>query len=689
MSGTDNWGSGIAPHHRQMLIESGITADQAHARGYRTIDTGNRKLLEQIGFVRSIRKSNGLLIPLLRNDGDIAGYQFRADQPRVGKNGKEIKYETPWRQQNVIDFPPGVAERLADHSTSVWITEGVKKGDAGACAGLAIVDLVGVWNWLSGGGALVEFRNLAPKDREVVLCFDSDLTIKESVWRAIKELGEWLKVSRHADVKYCILPQDGDAKIGLDDFLAAGHTIDDLQALVRPDLPPLAGSQPVQPVIPVYTGPPLDGSKLLDEVTDWLAKYISPTVAADLQLPLFAAHTHLIEESYTTPRLLIDSPVPGSGKTTCLEHLQHLCHRPVTIATISSTALLTRMLSIEQRTILIDEADRALNPERDGTSDLLAVINSGYKRGSTRPVLVSNGQDWEAKEMPTYAAVVMAGNNPNLPEDTRSRTIRIVLLPDDDVEESDWELIEEEALDLQMRLAAWADQVREQVRTTRPDLPEGITGRFREKWAPLKRIAVAAGGFWPEIVDLQAASNRKEVEIDREDGLIQQRPQVVILKHIYEVWPENTVFLPTADLIGLLSIKHSEVWGDEGPFGKKLTPQRLGRMLAGGYKIHSDREGGVGPRGYFRPQFDRVWRQLRLNLSGRSDESVHPVALSMQPVEPVEPVEPAAISREEEIEAIKAVFYRWLARVVENFPDATVIDIDEAERRREARRGIK
>jgi hypothetical protein len=61
----------------------------------------------------------------------------------------------------------------------------------------------------------------------------------------------------------------------------------------------------------------------------------------------------------------------------------------------------------------------------------------------------------------------------------------------------------------------------------------------------------------------------------------------------------------------------------------------------------------------------------------------------MQPVEPVEPVEPAAISREEEIEAIKAVFYRWLARVVENFPDATVIDIDEAERRREARRGIK
>jgi hypothetical protein len=60
--------------------------------------------------------------------------------------------------------------------------------------------------------------------------------------------------------------------------------------------------------------------------------------------------------------------------------------------------------------------------------------------------------------MPTFAAVVIAGNNPNLPEDTRSRIIRVLLLPDLDgrIEESDWELIEEDAEALHDELAAWA-----------------------------------------------------------------------------------------------------------------------------------------------------------------------------------------------------------------------------------------
>jgi hypothetical protein len=37
--------------------------------------------------------------------------------------------------------------------------------------------------------------------------------------------------------KYCCLPHDGDGKTGLDDYLAAGHTVADLRQLVQPDLP--------------------------------------------------------------------------------------------------------------------------------------------------------------------------------------------------------------------------------------------------------------------------------------------------------------------------------------------------------------------------------------------------------------------------------------------------------------------
>lgn len=253
-----------------------------------------------------------------------------------------------------------------------------------------------------------------------------------------------------------------------------------------------------------------DDERLLDDVRAWFGTYLATVNDHDLDLlALWAVHTHLVVETYSTPRLLIDSPVPGSGKTTCLEHLNRLCVAPVQIAALSSPALLARMLDAGMRTILIDEADRSLDPKKEGIPDLLAVLNSGYKRGATRPVLVPvKGGGWETSEMSTFSPVAMAGNNPILPDDTRSRTIRVLLLPDrhGTVAESDWEMIEDAAAALAERIAAWAQVNRDLVRTTRPDMPEGIVGRLREKWQPLARIAAAAGGRWPAAVRRDGAA---------------------------------------------------------------------------------------------------------------------------------------------------------------------------------------
>ena len=144
-------------------------------------------------------------------------------------------------------------------------------------------------------------------------------------------------------------------------------------------------------------------------------------------LTLWAAHTHLVMETYTTPRLLIESPVPESGKTTVLEHLERLCLQPIQMASVSSPAMLTRVLEKGPRTLLIDEADRSLKEDKPGIDDLIAVLNSGYKKGATRPVLVPiKGGGWDTAMMPTYTAVGMAGNQPKLPEDTLSRVIRVL-----------------------------------------------------------------------------------------------------------------------------------------------------------------------------------------------------------------------------------------------------------------------
>ena len=158
-------------------------------------------------------------------------------------------------------------------------------------------------------------------------------------------------------------------------------------------------------------------------------------------LVLWLAHTHVLDAVGTTPRLGITSPLPEAGKTTCLEHLARLAFRPLHIASLSSPAMVTRLLAAGPRTLLVDEVDRNLNPDRDGVADLLAVLNSGYKRGATRRVLVpAPGAGWRVEELPTFASVAMAGISPHLPEDTASRTLVMVLLPDAAgvAEDSDW-----------------------------------------------------------------------------------------------------------------------------------------------------------------------------------------------------------------------------------------------------------
>lgn len=372
----------------------------------------------------------------------------------------------------------------------------------------------------------------------------------------------------------------------------------------------------------------LNGDDLILDVCAWLDRYIVTMTPDDtLTLALWAVHTYLVHETYTTPRLLIDSPMPGSGKTTCLEHLHRLSRRPVQMATVSSPAMIPRMLNNGPRTLLIDEADRALRPDKDGVEDLLAVLNSGYKRGGTRPVLVPvQGGGWDAQEMSTFAPVAMAGNNPALPDDTRSRCIRVLLLPDThgQAEDSDWELIETEADELGARVADWADEVRDQMGECRDDLPATVRGRFKEKWRPLRRIAQAAGGRYVTDVDRLAEADVEQVKADTEDGLTRERPAVVLLTDIAAVWPDGTDFLPTAELIGMLVRHNPDAWGTGSPFGKPLTAHRLGRMLSQSYRVNSERPHTQGPRGYVHSALVPVWSRMRTPLPPEADKAARP-----------------------------------------------------------------
>ncbi|MDO9397013.1 MAG: DUF3631 domain-containing protein [Herbiconiux sp.] len=360
-----------------------------------------------------------------------------------------------------------------------------------------------------------------------------------------------------------------------------------------------------------------DGSQLEDVLTVlrvWFARFVSVPDDLDLDLlALWAAHTHVALETYSTPRLVLDSTMPGSGKTTVLEHFQRLAYNPVQAASISSPALLARMLSKGVRTILIDEVDRSLDPKKPGVEDLIAILNSGYKRGATRPVLVpGKGGEWDVAEMSTYAPVAMAGNAPHLPDDTRSRSIRVLLMPDlyGTVETSDWEEIEQDALELGEALASAMDAAREFIRQVRPALPPACVGRSKEKWNPLMRVATAAGGTWPQTVAALIERDLEEAAMEREEGLLKLPPQMVMLTDLRAVWEDHEQFLGSTELVRRLIAKNPDYWDVGSSYGRALTVQRLGRTLAQ-VKIRASKD-AKDHRGYALSAFEQAWRRSGL-----------------------------------------------------------------------------
>jgi hypothetical protein len=229
----------ILPQHQSLLSGSAISPDVAAARGYRSVT--KKTELRGLGFGDSQCRTPALLIPVWGVTGEIATYQARPDQPRINRDGKAVKYETPSGSRMALDVPPPVRIWLSDPTRPLVITEGARKADAAVSKGLCCIALLGVWNWRGtndegGKTVLPDWEHIALNGREVLVCFDSDVVAKLSVHVAMARLKAFLE-QRKARVRIIYLPQgEGGAKTGLDDFLAAGHTVEDLMALACDEL---------------------------------------------------------------------------------------------------------------------------------------------------------------------------------------------------------------------------------------------------------------------------------------------------------------------------------------------------------------------------------------------------------------------------------------------------------------------
>lgn len=230
--------SDLMDTHLSHLLGSAISKDAIKERGYQSILSGRQ--LEKLGFSKQQRRSPGILIPLHGTDGKPAGFQYRPDHPRINPRGRPIKYENPQGTSIRLDCPPRCQSMLGNPEIPIFFVEGVKKADSLASRDCCAVTLSGVWNFkgrnpLGGTTVLADFDYITFRGREVNICYDSDYRDNPSVNQALHRLAEHLRRKGCSRLNAICLPSGTDGKkTGVDDYLAEGHTVEEVLALASP-----------------------------------------------------------------------------------------------------------------------------------------------------------------------------------------------------------------------------------------------------------------------------------------------------------------------------------------------------------------------------------------------------------------------------------------------------------------------
>lgn len=234
----------VSETHAEELDASEISPEVREARGYETLygtDEDRARLRQESIPVWAWREETafpGLFIPLYRVTGELIGAQFKPGVPQP-HGEKTMKYASPVGTRPRLDVPPLASTSVRVVTTPLWITEGVKKADALASKGLAVVSLSGVFNWRSRLGTLGDWEDIPLKGRTVVICFDADARHNRMVLMAMRRLGMWLESKGAADIRYLIVPEevDGRACKGVDDYFHVGGTLEGLRDAATTEMP--------------------------------------------------------------------------------------------------------------------------------------------------------------------------------------------------------------------------------------------------------------------------------------------------------------------------------------------------------------------------------------------------------------------------------------------------------------------
>lgn len=347
-----------------------------------------------------------------------------------------------------------------------------------------------------------------------------------------------------------------------------------------------------------------DTEPLLDHVHRMITKYVAfSSEHHSVVVALWVLHTWVFNAFYVTPRLILDSAEPGSGKTRVLELLALLC-RSAKLTLSTSTAALYRRISaakdegLAPPTVLQDEADAIFGKTSTPQSeDLRALFNAGYRKGATVDRCEGDAKNMKVREFPVNAPVALAGLVGKMPDTIRTRGITLHMRrrrPDQvvaDFRERD-ALIE--AAPIREQLEAWAGEQEDRLTAARPKMPSGVTDRAAEIWEPLLAIADLAGDKWA--TKARAACTFFVVSSASDDEKLSLGQRLLRdIKTLFDA--QQTTDMWSSDIIRDLVADPESEWRDL--WGRQLDQRRLANELKRyGVKSKDIRSGVAVNKGY-------------------------------------------------------------------------------------------
>jgi hypothetical protein len=311
---------------------------------------------------------------------------------------------------------------------------------------------------------------------------------------------------------------------------------------------------------------------------------------------LWIVHTWAVQAVYVSPRLVLDSPEPGSGKTRVLEILALLCRSAKLTLSTTTAALYRRIAAAGEHppTVLQDEADAVFTGK--GTpqaEELRALFNAGYKRGATVDRCEGDAKNMVVREFPVFAPVALAGLAGKMPATITDRAITIHMrrrAPDETVADFRERDAAATAEPLRERIDQWVTALADKLTSARPTMPDGVRDRPAEVWEALIAIAELAEGEWP----------RKAREACRHFVLHSGADELSfgtrLLRDTRTVFNDRDRMFSADVVAALLALDESE-WADL--WGKPLDQLRLAKELRRyGVRSKDVRIGDAKAKGY-------------------------------------------------------------------------------------------